>query len=151
MPPRGAFTLVDLALALAILGVVLGIAVPRFAGSIARYRLDAATWRVRADLALAQSNARLTGSNQAVVFNLAANQVQLPGYIDPDHPGLPYKIDFGRAPYQATLVGANFSGGNTVTYNGFGVPLAGGAVVIQVGAVQRTVCVNGVTGKTSIQ
>jgi prepilin-type N-terminal cleavage/methylation domain-containing protein len=146
-----AFNLLELVLVMGIIGVMAAIAAPRFANATTAYRADAAAKRVAADLALAQSNARITGSNQAVVFDTAANQVQLTGYADPDRPSLTYTIRLGDGPYQATLVSADFAGGNTLTFTAFGVPLAGGSVVVQVGSTQRTVFVNGVTGKASVQ
>ncbi len=146
------FSVLELVLVLGIIVVFAGVASPRFANATMRYRMDMAARRIAADLALAQSNARITGSNQAVVFDVAANQVQLTGYADPDHPSLTYTIRLGDSPYQATLVSADFDGGgSTLTFTAFGVPLGGGSVVVQVGSVQRTVLVNGVTGKASVQ
>jgi type II secretory pathway pseudopilin PulG len=146
-----AFTLLDLTLALAISGVALAIAAPRYAASAARYRLEAAAARVSAEVAFAQSRAKATGSQQAVVFDIASNQVKLPGCVDTDRPGAPYAVSLGESPYQVAIVDANFSGGNTLTFDGFGVPLAGGRLALRAGASERTVLVNGETGKASVQ
>src|SRR2546423_11308670 len=74
---RRAFSLIEMVLVLAILAMVSAIAVPRYAGSIARYRAETAARRVAADLALAAAHAADAGKPQLVVF--VARSYQMPG------------------------------------------------------------------------
>src|SRR5437762_6551307 len=72
-----AFSLIEMVLVLTIIAIASAIAVPRYVGSIARYRAETAARRVAADLALAASHAADSGKTQSVVF--VARSYQMPG------------------------------------------------------------------------
>src|SRR5438067_829946 len=105
--PR-AFTLIELVMVLALVAVLAGIALPRYARSVARYQADATARRICADLTLAQSRARLTSSTVTVTFTPASNQYSIPGMPDPNLKGSSsYTINLSAQPYPTTLVSAN--------------------------------------------
>lgn len=147
--PRRAFSLLELVLVLVILGIAAAIAVPRHAAALARYRAQTCARRVEADLARARSLAQETSSDQAVVFDPAADCYTLAGWDDPDRPGQPYTVALGGDPHRADLVAASFGSGSTVTFNGYGLPQDGGTVTVQAGDYAWTVSVDGETGEVT--
>ena len=57
---KNAFTLLEVALVLTIIGILSAIAVPRYANFVAGQRADATARRITTDLAFAQRHARVT-------------------------------------------------------------------------------------------
>ncbi len=145
------FSLLEVLLVLAIMGIAAAVAVPRYSRAGARYRADLAARRVAADLRLAQSQAKAASSARTVAFSVATEQYQLIGISSPDGVLGDYTVSLSAEPYEADLTSANFNGSSQVIFNGWGLPNNGGTVVISVGGQQRTVTVDRVTGKMSIQ
>jgi prepilin-type N-terminal cleavage/methylation domain-containing protein len=147
------FTLVEVAVVIAILAVLAAIAVPRYSLALQRYRAAAVGQRVAADLALAQTLGKTTSIGQPVAFSVASNNYQLTGYAGFLGGGAQanYTVSLAASPYNATLVSANFNSTTQVTFNRFGQPDNGGTVVVQVGTVQKTITVDGTTGKVTVQ
>jgi prepilin-type N-terminal cleavage/methylation domain-containing protein len=145
------FTLVEIVLVVMIISVVAGIAVPRYANALHRYRADIAAQRIVADVTLVQASARASGETKTLTFDVRGNTYQLPA-----DPGLArlengYTIRLGLTPYQATLVSADFGGGPSVSFNGFGIPSGGGRIVVSAGENVRTIVVDASTGAAVIQ
>lgn len=147
-----AFSLLELVLVLLIIATFAAIAAPRYANAVARYRADAAAYRVAADLEYARACAKSASSSQAVVFDPDSDLYELTGQEDPDRAGAPYRVRLREEPYHADLTGADFgASGKTVTFDGFGVPDRSGQVDLQVGDDTRTVLVEADTGRITIQ
>jgi prepilin-type N-terminal cleavage/methylation domain-containing protein len=149
-PPR-AFSLVELVIVMAIIGIMAAIAIPRYAGAIQNYRADLAARRIVTDLAMTRSRANIMSASQRIVFDVAANQYQVADMPDPDSPLSTYTVRLSAAPYQARLVSVDFGGTPDVSFDGFGVPAKGGTVIIQAGDIQRKVVLNPGTGKAVVQ
>ncbi len=145
------FSLLEVVLVLAIIGIAAAVAVPRYSRAGARYRADLAARRVAADLRLAQSQAKAASSTRTVAFSAATEQYQLLGVSSPDGASGDYTVILSAEPYKADLTLANFNGDPQVIFSGWGLPNNGGTVGISVGGQQRTVTVDRVTGKVSIQ
>ena len=148
--PRG-FSLLELVMVLAVIAMVSAIAVPRYAGAAAQYRVEAAARRIASDLAAARSASRNGGSSQTVTFSVDDASYELPGVTDPDRPSLPYAVRLSEAPYEVRMPSADFGGLPSVTFDGFGMPDRAGSVVVEVGDRRRTVTLNAVTGKAQIE
>jgi prepilin-type N-terminal cleavage/methylation domain-containing protein len=150
---RGAagFSLVELVLVMAVLGVLAGIAVPRYSQFLARQRVDAAANRIVTDLSLAQRQARFLSKSLTVKFNLAGSRYTLVGVADPDRPANTYSVSLADEPYSATLQSADLGGDADVTFNGFGVPDTGGTLLVRVGQYQRTIELDGTKGLAKVQ
>lgn len=62
-----------------------------------------------------------------------------------------YVTRFGGDPYHADILSASFGGGNTVVYDGYGIPDESGTVVVQVGDVRKTVVLSSYTQKATVE
>jgi len=145
------FSLLEVLLVLAIIGIAAAVAAPRYGRAGARYRADLAARRVAADLCLAQAQAQAVSAARTVLFSAATDRYQLVGISSPDGAPGDYAVILSAEPYKADLVSADFSGVSQVIFSGWGLPNNGGTVVISAGGQQRTVVVDGATGKVSVQ
>jgi prepilin-type N-terminal cleavage/methylation domain-containing protein len=143
-------SLLELMLVLAIVAVFAAMAVPRYGRATARYRLDLAARRVAADLRLAQTHAKVTSSSRTVRFSATAEQYELLNVPAPDGASGSYTVLLSAEPYRADLLAADFNGVAQITFNGWGLPDAGGTVRVSASGLQETVTVAGDTGQVSI-
>lgn len=147
---RPAFTLFELAMVLAVVAIASAIAIPRYAQSIARYRVEGAAARVARDLALARESARSASASRTVIFRVSAASYDISGAAALNNASAAYSVDLTAEPYRAEIRSANFNNAPTVTFNGFGVPSTGGKVMLRSGSHTRTVVVDPSTGTASI-
>ena len=145
---RRAFTLVELALVIAILSVLMAVAAPRYAIALDGYRAEHAARRIASDIGTAQATARAAGASQAIVFNAGTNSYTLSGAVAGNNPA---RVTLGDAPFNAVLESASFGGDGTLTFNGFALPRSAGTVVVRSGQVRRTILVASITGVVTIQ
>ncbi|HET6881571.1 MAG TPA: GspH/FimT family pseudopilin [Pirellulales bacterium] len=150
-PCRTGDTIIELVCALAIIAALSAAGAPRFAKAITARRAEAAARRLSADLEWLRSTARLTSTSQSMTFNLAASTYNLTGFTNPDVPGAAYSVNLANTTYKTTIASLNFGGATTLSFNGYGIPSAGGTVVVQSGNSTRTVAVDGTTGVVTWQ
>jgi prepilin-type N-terminal cleavage/methylation domain-containing protein len=148
---RAGFSLLELTMAVIIMSTLSGIAIPRFASSIANQRANATAQRILNDIARAQRAAKFTSAAKTLSFNPPQNRYQIDGMKDLDHPSQTYIIRLGESPYQATILSASFGGDTDLIFNGFGIPDSGGTVSIKVGPYTKTITVAANTGQITIQ
>jgi type II secretion system protein H len=148
---RSGFTLIELVLVLAIVGVVAAIATPRYASAVSRFNADTVARRVCRDLTLARSTAFGGGTPQSVTFDTGANQYTVGNLSHPDHPGVAYVVRLDEVSSPAQLVVVDFAGSKACSFDTFGLPVSGGTVVMKVGNAQRTIVVDGATGRIGVQ
>ena len=146
-----AFSLVELLLAMAIVATMAGIAAPRYANSLARYRAEAAARRLVDDLAVARNDARVSHTSRTVFFDTAEDSCLIPGVRDLKDSKSSYRVDYSKPPYRADLVSVDFNTTTKVTFDGFGTPDSGGTVVIKIGDEVRTVVLDPDSGKAVAQ
>jgi prepilin-type N-terminal cleavage/methylation domain-containing protein len=146
-----AFSLFELVLVLAIISIMAGIAAPRYARSLARYRADMAARRIAADITLAQARARNTSGSQTITFDTAAMQYSIIGMANPDNRNQSYVVNLGDEPYLASLGTVNFNGSSTLTFNGYGDPASSGSITVSTGDTTKTITVSGDTGSVVIR
>jgi Tfp pilus assembly protein PilE len=149
---RTGLTLIDLVVALLIIGVLSAVAAPRFVHMLGRYRVDAAASRVQADLEYARQQARTHNQPRTVVFDAAAHSYELAEADHPDHPGGKYVVSLSDAG-EVSLKAAAFGAENAprVTFDLYGRPDSGGTVVLTAGRAQRSVRVDGTTGRVTVE
>ncbi len=146
-----AFSLIELVIVLAIMGVLGAIAIPRYGNAVARSRVDAAAKRVAADLAYAAASARQSGKPVTVSFSTASGTYSLAGAEDLFHRSGTYTVDLSRSPYLSSISSAAFGAASQVTYSIYGAPGADGQVVVRVGTLTRTITLAADSGKITVQ
>lgn len=158
---RRAFTLVELALCISIIGVISVIAIPRYGSAIASYRVRAAAQRVISDVALAQSTARTTSTSQSLVISTTAGGYDVSGQRALDTASPTYRVTLADEPYRCTITlialdngfgvsSAVAAGANaTITFDGYGNPSSGATIQLRSGNATRTVVIDAFTGKAS--
>ena len=150
---RTGLTLIDLVVALLIIGVLSAVAAPRFVHMLGRYRVDAAASRVQADLEYARQQARTHGQSRTVVFDAAAHTYELADADHPDQPGGQYVVRLSDSPGEVALKAVSFGAENAprVTFDLYGRPDGGGTVVLNAGRAERSVRVDGTTGRVTVE
>lgn len=136
---NAAFTLVELVVVLLVMGILAGVATPRFGQALVQTEIDAAARRLAADLRYARSEALRTSVPQAVEFLTTANSYSLPGVADPDHPSEEYAIDLPADAYGTEILDADFAGSGVVTFGVHGFPSSAGSVTLVLGGEQVVV------------
>ncbi|KPK79718.1 MAG: hypothetical protein AMJ81_12895 [Phycisphaerae bacterium SM23_33] len=148
---QGGFSLFELVVVLGIIAVVVAIAAPRYADSIARHRADLVARRIVADLDLARAKAYASSTTVTVKFDVQADTVWLVGMPSMDRAASEYVVRLAEPPYHARLVYADFGGSPALSFDGYGVASSGGCLVVQVGQVRRTLNLDPGTGKVVVQ
>lgn len=147
------FSLVELVVVLVIMAALALIAEPRYAGVLSRYRVERAARRVAADLALSRFQARTSSRSRSIAFNPNLHQYEMSwstGALS-DAPSATTTVKLNAEPYRVKIVSASLGGDTAVTFNGYGVPDSGGAVILQSGPYQKTVVLNADTAKAQVQ
>jgi type II secretion system protein H len=122
---RGGFSLVELTVVLAIIAIVGSMALPRYNSSLSRYRVDLSAKRFAADLALAQSAARSTGSFQTVVIDKDNDRYRLNEQASLTSTGARYLISLNSNPFFTSIRSAKNAIGDDVLslkFDGYGRP-----------------------------
>ena len=133
-----------------VMAVLCAIAVPRYVNASNSYHADMAARKVAADLGLARSQAWASGSGHTVTFNVQANQYTLVGVTDPvKKTQANTVVNLTSSPYTATVVSASFGGQPSVVFDGYGIPSAGGTVVVSSGGYQRTISLDAGSGNVT--
>lgn len=151
-----AFSLLEIVIVLTIVATIAAVALPKFAGSMAHRRADAAAARLIADLAYARRVAIATSTSVTVTFHVADGAYDLAGVDDPARPGEPYRVELAADPYRAAIVSATFDDAAddadshaVVVFDGYGRPDSAGTVVISVEDAARTIALDAESGRAS--
>jgi Tfp pilus assembly protein FimT len=135
---------------MAVIAVLAAIAAPRYAMASARYRADWTARRIAADIGLAQTLAGATGSSKTVHFSVQDNTVQVIGASGLDGASTStYRVALSDPPYEARLMSVTLPNSTDIAFNGWGQVNHGGTVVLRVGQEQRTLTVDGSSGKVT--
>jgi prepilin-type N-terminal cleavage/methylation domain-containing protein len=149
------YTLIELVVALLVCSILLAAAIPKYTDALLQYRVDAAAKRIAADIDFMQRQAIAKSASQSMIFTPSGGSPGTPNtysmptiqYVDRAATGA--VVDLAQHPYQATLLSANFGGTTTLTFDRYGALTSGGTIVIGVGAAQKTITVNGDTGRVA--
>ncbi len=152
--PRPALTMVELVVVVLIVGIMAAAISPRVASTMTTSRVRAAAQIIASDIEMAGHRAKVRGTPQEVKFSLGNSSYELLNMKHLDHPGQNYMVDLTASPYDALLDSVSFGSDGTsksLWFNRFGRPDFGGSIVVSAGNKQRTVLVDGVTGKATVQ
>ena len=135
-----------------ITGVVAAVTIPRWSGSLYKYRVKQAADRIAADLALAKSTAYSSSASKTVTFIVGSSQYSVAGITPLNSPTGTYTIQLSGDPYRSTLVSVwGQSGTQSITFNGYGLPDRGGNIVVAAGGQQKTIVVDATLGTAVVQ
>ena len=160
---RRGFSLVELTITMLIVGILAAVASPGFSHALCHYRTEAAAARIVADLNYVRRYAVNTSANRAVQFTIGKTDQYktngATGVPDPSHPANNLIVHFKQKMPGVGLVSVSFDGTDEITFNQYGLPLAGdpltsltsGTIVISHGMSQRTIVIDPATGKATVQ
>src|SRR4051812_6969357 len=94
---RCAFTIFELVIVLLIMGILTAVTAPTFFDSLLFHRVESAARRVKADLELARTQARLTSASQSITFANSAYTLSNTKALD--NPNGLYSVDLKKQPY----------------------------------------------------
>ena len=143
-----AFSIFELVIVLLIIGILTAVAAPAFFDSLLFHRVESAARRVKSDLELARTQARLTSATQSVTFTNSKYAISNTASLD--KPNAIYTIDLTKQPYSLDSATADFSSAQTVSFDGYGTPSSGGTVVLAAKSHKCTITLNGTTGDVTI-
>ena len=150
-----AFSLMEMCVVIVLIAILSAVAIPRYANSINRYRVEMAAKRVAADIAMARNVARTSGAGQAINFGTPANGYTMPGLADPDGRTGDYAVSLGAEPYKVSLgtvaFGSATPAATSVQFTRYGYPTAAGSVVVTLGGFTKTIYLDGTTGRTEVR
>lgn len=152
-PRRGGFTLIEVVLVVMVLGVMAGVAVPRYQAALDGMELECAAKRLASDLRLARQTAIQTATTRGLEFSPADDFYQTlttgGGPIDdPDHPGSPLEVRFDHAGSRVLIDSTEFTD-DEIRFDFRGDPTEEGGLVLSTRRSSVTVAVSG-AGAVSI-
>lgn len=149
---RRAFSLIELAVVILVLGILSAVSVPRFADALRYHRISAAADRIVADLVRAQSAAYGSSTSKTVTFNVAASTYEVAGVSSLDRSSGSYVVDLKVSPYLSSLVTVwDQTGIQSITFNGYGLPDKGGTIVVGCSGAQKVISISASTGAAAVQ
>lgn len=143
-------------MALAILGVLAGVAVTSLSGGRSQTASREAAQRIAADIAFAQAEAIARHAVRIVTFDAAAEKYQLEseaGVVKDPVSHLSFVVDLPTLFPGAgvDLTSPDFGGASSLRFEASGAPLAGGEVRLYAAGEGWRVCVADLTGRTTIE
>lgn len=158
---RKGFTLIEVVMVLVIVGILAGLAIPRF-DSFYSIKLDASMKKVVSDIRYAQQIAVSRHGNCRIVFNPASDTYSAEEQLTLGGPWSGIKDPFTKAnlvmnfqtdpQYKGIdIVNANFNSSNTLQFDWQGVPQAGGNATFNCQGNIRVVTVEQNTGRVRVQ
>jgi Tfp pilus assembly protein FimT len=145
---RCAFSILELVIVGLVMSILAAVAAPVFYDSLLFHRVELAARRVKADLELTRTQARLTSSTRFIKF--VNSTYTLTNTTNLDHPGAAYTVNLAKQPFVLDSATASFAGSSIVSFNGYGAPSSAGTVVLTAKSHQCAVTLNGVTGDVTI-
>lgn len=135
-----AFSLLELVVVLMIISVAALIAVPKYAASASRFRVEAAASRISDDIELMRTRARAASEPRVIEFNVSTDVYQIAGEQGLDRSSN-YVVDLTDAPYNADITLVDFDSNDSLTIDGFGAVSITGRIVVRAGSEYRTIFV----------
>jgi len=148
---RAAFTLAELVVVMAMIGILAAIAAPRYASSLSKFRIEAATQRIIGDLRAARRQANITSTSTVFTLDAANSTYTITGMSRFDRRGGIYTVNLGAEPYYATVTSFDLGGGKTITYDPYGQITGGGTITLAVGAFTNLLALDATNGESTVK
>lgn len=149
MNTRRGYSMIELVIVLAILGVFAGVATVRLANSAERARVEAAARRIVNVIDDARSRARTHSAACKILFSTSPAGFEIKGVTSGAAELDRLRMD--RDPYRVELKTQNLSGDDSLEFDRYGRPATGGRVLVTSGRHQRIVVVDAETGRATIE
>jgi Tfp pilus assembly protein FimT len=146
---RRGFTLVDVAIAVLIMGLVAATAVPRFGDAVNRHRALSTARRIQSDLERARRHAISASRDVVVRFDPAADTYGIPALSHLNDSQQTWTVALSDYPYVANLASADFGGDAAVVFNLHGVPDSGGVIAVSAGRWREELRLDPLTGRAA--
>lgn len=135
-----------------IMAVTSSVAILRYSSSLRRYRVELAAQRLAADLALVQSRARATGRIRTIRISASADTYVLVDESGVTRGSTSHRVGLNSEPFLVTIEGVRLdAGGNTLAFDGYGVPNTNLEVQLAAGDQRRAVLVEAATGRIHVE
>jgi type IV fimbrial biogenesis protein FimT len=146
-----AFTIVEIAIVVLVLGILAAVAAPKYQAALTIQRADAAARRLAADLRLARNYALKVSQTQTVTFDLTAESYAMSSMPALDRPATVCTVALaGSSNYGTEILTADFGGAASVQFDIYGKPNNAGSVTLRTSGRQSVIQVDG-AGMISIQ
>ncbi|MEN1681094.1 MAG: GspH/FimT family pseudopilin [Planctomycetota bacterium] len=139
--PRAGFSLVELAIVVLVMGIMVGVAAPKYAEALNHYRVEAAARRIVADLKHARQNAITGSAEQRITFELDTDSYTLDGMDDINRSSDEYTVDLAAEGYPVDLSTTTFPGG-AFRWEHDGNAFVSGSMTLASGSASRVVTVS---------
>ncbi|QDU57435.1 pilus assembly FimT family protein [Aeoliella mucimassa] len=169
-PPRlrtFGYSLIELVTTLLVLGILAGVAAPKYYHSLSIANCDAAARRIAADINLVRARGMMIGrqGGETITFYPELHRYQAVSDPDLDREDEEYWVDLTSTPYPVKIASVAFTNtlgnstqgslrfdiyGNAWCGDSAVAPLASGQIVVQSGVHQKSVVIDPVTGKAYV-
>jgi len=150
-----AFSLAELVIVVVIVGIMAGLAVPRYAEAIARQRVDAAARRLTIDISLTQHRAKSRSASHRLRFLEDTSQYTIEDTTDGstwqaipdiDRPQQGYSVDLALDPYGTTVQTVSCGADRSIVFDGYGAPTQVGSISLGVGRYTKVITIDAEEG-----
>lgn len=152
--PRGArgFSLIELTMVVAIGAILSAIAVPKFSNATTRYKLDAASRRLAADIQGAQQEAIATSSSRTVTLGATSKNYTISGLAADGSKVIYSTVELDESPYDITGLASSIAGNAStpLKFDGFGKPNGSGTIQMKIRNDKKTLTLDATTGLVKV-
>lgn len=148
--PTG-FTLIEVVLVVAILGLFAALALPRFTSSTPAFRASLAAQTLAADLELLQSSARARSSSASLTLSSDGSSYTLTGLANPGQSSpLTRTIRLSDAPFFSSLDTTSLPS-TTLTFDPTGLPSHSLTLILRSGNTHRQILITRLSNSILLQ
>ena len=146
----GAFTLLELCIVVAVVGILAAVAAPRFSQASDRYRAQSALLRLDSDLQLAMTSARARGESILFTLDAETSTYSFKNLPNPHTGEANTTINLGAQPFRTPIVGSVMPLSGSISILPTGLPDESFAITVVSGSTIRTLTFDARTARSTI-